>query len=169
MGTLCVHLRAVNKCITITNAVKDGIKLTPIVGSYTPGYIYGTVKTHKCGNPIRPIISQVTSPIYKTARELDRIIKPYIPKKFSIKSREKILLIIRSQPPNGIIASLDVESLFTHVPFHETIEIILECVYNHATIAPPKLPKTILKELLLNVTTSSPFRSPDGKIYCQID
>ena len=32
---------------------------------------------------------------------------------------------------NHLCASVDVESLFTNVPVHKTIEIIIENVYNH--------------------------------------
>ena len=47
----------VNKLIKTANQ-QNGHKLfTPIIGEYKPGYIYGTVKTHKDRNPLRPIIS----------------------------------------------------------------------------------------------------------------
>ena len=65
--------------------------------------------------------------------------------------------------------SLDVESLFTNVPVHRTIEIICEKVYNHATISPPPIPKHVLQKLLLTCTTEVPFRDIDGKMYVQID
>ena len=35
----------------------------PIVGKYTEGYIYDTAKTHKEGNPLRPIISLIPTPV----------------------------------------------------------------------------------------------------------
>jgi hypothetical protein len=46
--------RKVNNLISTSNAT-SGDKLTPIVGSYTPGYLYGNVKTHKENNPLRPM------------------------------------------------------------------------------------------------------------------
>lgn len=51
--------RKVNKLITTANATIGKQHLKPIVGSYSPGYIYGNVKTHKTNHPLRPIISQV--------------------------------------------------------------------------------------------------------------
>ncbi|XP_043202156.1 uncharacterized protein LOC122370546 isoform X2 [Amphibalanus amphitrite] len=48
----------VNRDIKSANAVIDGVHFQTIVGEFTPGYLYGTVKTHKNGNPLRPIISQ---------------------------------------------------------------------------------------------------------------
>ena len=38
--------------------------LKKIVGDYSPGYIYGNVKTHNEGEKLRPIISQISAPTY---------------------------------------------------------------------------------------------------------
>ena len=51
-----------NVVITAVNTYKDDIKLQHIIGNYSLGYMYGNVKTHKTGNPIRPIISQIMTP-----------------------------------------------------------------------------------------------------------
>lgn len=158
--------RKANKLISSANALVGQRLLTPIVGSYTPGYIYGNVKTHKNRNPLRPIISQVTSPMYKISKQLDNIIKPYIPKKYSINSRDEFLEILQTTRPQGLLASLDADSLFTNVPVEETIQIILQNVYHGSELA-PSLPKPILEQLLRCCTTESPFRSPDNKLYYQ--
>ena len=55
------------------------IPLKKITGDYSPGYIYGNVKTHKPGEKIRPIISQISTPTYRVAKDLDQIIKKYLP------------------------------------------------------------------------------------------
>ena len=57
-----------NKLIDRLNAVMGDIKLPKIIGDYKPGYIYGNVKTHKPGNPLRPIISQIPTPTYNLAK-----------------------------------------------------------------------------------------------------
>ena len=62
-----------NKLIAANNAVNNAHKLCPIVGDFSPGYIYGTVKTHKKNNPIRPIISQIPSPVYHLSKSLNDI------------------------------------------------------------------------------------------------
>jgi hypothetical protein len=161
--------RRANKLINTANSFAGSKKLTPIVGSYSPGYLYGNVKNHKENNPLRPIIAQVTSPIYKTAQELDALIKPYIPKKFSLRSRDDFLEILRDQRPSGHLASLDVTSLFTNVPTEETLEIIAKHVYSNEIIPAPSIPKKILLDLLRLCTSESPFRTPDNKIYQQIN
>ena len=57
------------------------------------------------------IISQIPPPIYDIAKQLNHIITPYIPSKYIINSTDDFLQILRVLLPNGIIASLDVESL----------------------------------------------------------
>ena len=158
----------VNKLITANSAKVGHTYIPPIVGSYSPGYIYGNVKVHKANNPLRPIISQVTTPTYKVAKRINEIITPYIPGKYSLKSTDEFIDILQSTTPEGTLASLDVESLFTNVPVDETIDIICNNVYNHETIPPPNIPKGILKQLLYACTKEVPFKSPDNKMYYQI-
>ena len=161
----------VNRLITSTNAVIGQIHFTKIVGEYAPGYAYGSVKTHKPNNPLRPIISQVSTPTYKLAKKLNDILQPYVPTGHSIKSIEEFVDILRTNRPSGMLASIDVESLFTNVPVRETIQIILDKVYdNRDTDLPPlQLPRGTLEKLLLACTTESPFRGPDGQLYRQKD
>jgi len=116
----------VNRDIKSANALNGGVHFQTIVGEFTPGYSYGTVKTHKNGNPLRPIISQVSTATYKLAKRLNQILKPYVPGKYCINSVDEFLDILRAKRPSGILASIDVESLFTNVPINETIDIILD-------------------------------------------
>ena len=76
----------------------------------------------------------------------------YTPSKYSVKSTDEFLDIIRAKyPNNGELASLDVENLLTNVPVEQTIDIILDCVYKHEHLSPPKLNKTILKKTPTNL------------------
>ena len=63
-----------------------------------------------------------------------------------INSTDEFLRIVKSTTPNGLMASLDVESLFTNIPLAETIGIIIECCYNHPHNRQPKFPKNLLRE-----------------------
>lgn len=63
--------KRLNTLITAVNARIGGPKFEKIVGDYTPGYFYGNIKTHKPGDPIRPIISQIPTPTYVTAKRLN--------------------------------------------------------------------------------------------------
>ena len=66
---------------------------------------------------------------------------------------------VTTTKPNGILASLDVESLFTNVPIEATTDIILKKVHHHESIPTLKLPPKILAELLRSCTSMAPFRS----------
>ena len=69
----------------------------------------------------------------------------------------------------GIIASLDVESLFTNVPITKTIDIIIKYAYQHESLPPPKIPETILRKMLELCTKKAPFLTPNKQLYCQIE
>ena len=55
--------------------------------------------------------------------------------------------------------SLDIENLFTNVPVNETINIIINNIYN-PSLPPLKIDPNILKKLLLICTTEVPFYNP---------
>ena len=159
----------VNKLIGRANHGKENKVLTPIIGEFKPGYLYGNVKTYKNGNPVRPIISQIPTPTYGVAKQLNRLITPYLPNRYMINSTDEFLSILKTTTPDGLIASLDAESLFTNVPIKETIEIICDAAYNHDEIPAPPFSRKILRELLEACTMEAPFRDIDGKLYLQID
>ena len=161
--------QSVNQLIDALNAAIGDIKINKIIGDYQPGYIYGNVKTHKTNNPLRPIISQIPSPTYNLAKTLNKIISPYIPNEFSLKSTNDFIDLLHVSECSGIIASLDVESLFTNVPIDDTIDIILQHAYNHQSLPPPKIPPLILRQLLELCTKESPFKCPEGQLYLQTD
>ena len=159
----------INQIVDSVNAVQDQIHLDRLTGHFSPGYIYGNPKIHKDSEnpPLRPIISQVGTPTYKLAKKLNEIIIEYLPQEHSIKNREELLQILRTSRPEGILASLDVESLFTNVPIDATIDIILQNTYNHDTRPPPKIPRKSLETLLRVCTTEAPFQHIDGSLYRQ--
>ena len=115
--------KLIDQTILATGAM---IPIKKIVGDYSPGYIYGNVKTHKEGAKLRPIISHVTTPTYRTAKEIDSIIKRYLPQGKMLKSSTEFVELLSGHEYSGNLYSLDVESLFTNVPVHRTIIIILE-------------------------------------------
>ena len=161
--------KKLNNLISVANAEVGGTKFDKLIGDFQPGYFYGNVKTHKDGNPLRPIISQIPTPSYRVAKRLHDIISPYIPSTYSLRSTEEFIDILRVNKPNGFMASLDAESLFTNVPVQRTINIILDYVYQHSELPPPSIPKSVMKEMLTICTTEVPFRCPEGKLYVQQD
>ena len=163
--------KRVNATITSINAAKNNLNLQKITGEFSPGYAYGNVKTHKPNNPLRPIISQIPTPTYKIAKRLNQLLTPYVPNTYCLNSSTDFLEILRDAPPeeNSIIASLDVESLFTNVPVDKTIGFILDRVYRSSDTTPLDIPEKHLKTLLELCTKEAPFISPDGNLYQQID
>ena len=155
--------------IDLINAAQGSIHFQKIVGDYTLGYIYGNVKTHKNGNPLRPIISQIPSPTYHLAKKLNSILTPYVPNKYSLQSSADFLRVLRESPNEGIIASLDVESLFTNVPVDETISLILDRVYRDDSTPTLDIPEHALRSLLELCTKKAPFITHRGEMYSQID
>ena len=159
----------VNRLIDSANALIGGVHFGKIVGEFAPGYAYGNVKTHKNGNPLRLIISQVNTPTYRLAKRLNTILKPYIPTQHCIDSVDEFIDILRTKNPEGELASIDVESLFSNVPIDATIEIILNAVYSdrRSPLPPLQLSRAILEKLLRACTSDAPFRGPNGKLYVQ--
>ena len=127
--------------------------LSMFVNIYTCLYIY------------KPTNLVIPTPTYKLAKKLNDLIKPYIPSDYSLKSTDDFIDLLRSTRPDGLIASLDVESLFTNVPAETTIEIILKNVYEHPTLPRLDLPRHILANLLRSCTSEALFKSHDGKLY----
>jgi hypothetical protein len=79
------------------------------------------------------------------------------------------LQILRATEPQGIIASLDVESLFTNVPLETTVDVICQEAYNHPTMLPPPFDRALLRKLLIACTSKCPFTHMDGSMYLQKD
>ncbi|XP_066963629.1 uncharacterized protein [Macrobrachium rosenbergii] len=121
--------RDANRIIETINAASNAPQLMLIVGDYDLGYIYGNVQTHKPGNRLRPIISQIPAPTYQIAKKLNTILIPYIPDDHSLKSSAEFTEALRMTPLGGVMTSMDVESLFKNVPVDEKAQIILDSVY----------------------------------------
>ncbi|XP_076065307.1 uncharacterized protein LOC143039314 [Oratosquilla oratoria] len=139
-------------------------KLPLIEGDHKLGYAYGNVKTHKNGHPLRPIISQTPSVTYKLAKRLNALISPFVPAYFSLKSSEEFLDILKTARSSNIMASTDVESLFTNVGIDDTIDFICQRLYHpEQKIA---IPEKTLRLLLQACTKEVPFYGPDGNMNC---
>ena len=161
--------RSANDLIDVANKASKDHKIDKIIGDYQPGYFYGNVKTHKQDNPLRPIISQIPLPIYQLAKTLNRILRPYVPLTYSLKSSSEFIDLLKNRTRRGSLASLDVSSLFTNVPVERTIAILAKYVYHHATFAAPDIPENVMCAMLRLCTTKAPFRCPNGNLYYQTD
>jgi len=92
-----------------------------------PGILYGLPKIHKIivGNcpPCRPILSAINTPTYKIAKFLVPILATLTKNEYTVQDSFKFAEDIRKQNKKFVMASLDVDSLFTNIPLDETIQI----------------------------------------------
>ena len=106
------------------------------IGS-VPGKFYGNVKIHKLssndGNdlPLRPIVSNIGTATYETAKYLAKLLSPLSKSNYTINRTKQFVNHIRKQKvPDGYhIVLFDVTSLFTNVPLDETIVPLDEFMY----------------------------------------
>ena len=141
-----------------------------------PGLFYTTAKVHKLQNgeglnelTMRPIISNIGTATYETAKFLNSLLAPLGKLDRSILNTEAFVNQVKGQKiPEGYkMISFDVNSFFTNVPLNETIDIILTKVYDENKID-TKIPKSILKELLYLCRKHVHFKF-NNKIYIQCD
>ncbi|XP_063887640.1 uncharacterized protein LOC135115080 [Scylla paramamosain] len=158
-----------NRIIMKNNSTSKIVKFEKLTGVYNLGYCYGNVKTHKPGNKLRPIISQIPTPTYMLAKRLCTLLSLYIPTTYSLRSATEFLDILKTSDSSGVIASLDGESLFTNVPVDRTIDLIIERVYHNDTTPDLGVQESVLRELLECCTKEAPFTCPRGNKYRQTD
>ena len=134
-----------------------------------PGSLYGLPKIHKVGNPFRPIVSSIGTFNYNLAKFLVPIISPLTSNEHTIDNSTKFVneLVGSDLPHNFVMASFDVESLFTNVPLKETTDIIIDKLVN-GDFDTRGLNREQLKKLL-NIATSESVFMFDNELYSQID
>ena len=100
-----------------------------------PACIYGTPKMHKFSSSdsfpkLCQIISSIGTFNYNLACFLCDLLSPLVPNDYSCKD----LFYFVSQIKNANLVSFDVTSLFTNIPFQETIDIAINLIFNHNLI-----------------------------------
>ena len=95
-----------------------------------PGIIYGLCKIHKPliknFSNLRSILSAFNTATYGWAKFFLPLLKCFTMNEYTFKDSFEFAKDIINQSSNCLTASLDVNSLFTHVPFDETIEICID-------------------------------------------
>ena len=96
-----------------------------------PGIMYGLAKVNKIvtdGLPsFRPILSAIGTPPYKLAKFLVPILEPLTTNEYTVKDSFTFAEELKSFDSKLMMASFDIESLFTNIPMQETINL---CVQN---------------------------------------
>ena len=93
-------------------------------------HMYGLPKLHKQGVPLRPALSATGTYNFKLAKWLNSILQPLIPAKHTVDSAFDFVDMLDDVPSAETMVSFDVVSLFTNVPVGETIQVILDAVFD---------------------------------------
>ena len=108
-------------------------------GSSLP-YMYGLIKTHKQGNPIRPIISASGSITYKLSKYLVSLLSPILGTISEAHLLNSVDLHERLNKikitPNSRLVSFDVTSLFTKVPVDDLLDYLASVLDNYELSLP---------------------------------
>ena len=98
--------------------------------------LYGLPKTHKDGEPLRPIVSGIDNPVDRLSWLLEQITSQllrYIPA--HLKDTGDFLDRIREKypgfPAGSIVFSVDVKNFYGNVPSNEAIEASMELIREH--------------------------------------
>ena len=96
------------------------------------GVLYGLPKVHKDNYPIRPILSACNTPNYMLAKYLVPNLSPLTKNCYTVHSSFAFAKeICEIDATNLVMASFDVTSLFTNIPLHETIDIIIAEIFDN--------------------------------------
>ena len=136
-----------------------------------PARLYGLPKIHKPlvnGLPkYRPIISQIGSATYNLAKYLLPFLEPLTTNEYTVRDTFHFISMLDNKDHRLIMASLDVDSLFTNIPLSETINIVTDKVYGKKRKVSGIL-KSDFKRLLTISTKGSVFYF-NGMYYRQKD
>lgn len=133
-----------------------------------PGTMYGSPKVHKTGTPLRPVLSTIGTANYKLSKYLVQLLSPVVGNEYSIKdSFHFVTDISNTVNSNYIMASFDVVSLFANIPIEESINIILDLVFENSNLYEGYDRKTFKK--LLELCTRDNVFLFNNQLYTQKD
>ena len=154
----------------ITSEVYDKLRST---GS-SPGILYGLPKIHKpdfaTKFQFRPIFAAYKTPSYNLAKYLVPILSPLTTNQYSVENSYKFAEEIQDQDGSSglVMASFDVENLFTNIPLQETIQIIAQQLFTSPVCTILGLTRDLFIQLL-DLSVSNSFFLFNDKLYSQVD
>ena len=140
-----------------------------IPSRFHPGKLHGIAIVHKVNVPLRPVVSMVGTSEYKLAKYLGDLIKPHILDTYLLRSTKNFIERLEECPYNNknTMVSFDVVSLFTNAPIAETIELVIERLYDNNNSNAIPFEKSVFRQLMF-MATQRLFMYND-KLYKQID
>ena len=124
--TLSMIFKLEDKINRLLRKVKENIGKTLYDTLYAsgsvPGIMYCLPKVHKPGVPLRPIISSINTAGYKLAKFILPVLSPFTSNQYTLKDSNSFIEFINSVslPSQFVMASFDIESLFTNIHLEET-------------------------------------------------
>lgn len=118
-----------NCCIELTKLIRENrlgestLFIIKLKSTKCPR-MYGKIKIHKDGFPIRPIADFIDSPTYNLAKFLSNLLKTLYGQTVHHISKTQDF-VEKLKIEDGIMISFDVSSLFTNVPREEALRIVL--------------------------------------------
>ena len=144
------------------------------VSGSAPGVLYGLPKIHKIDFStkfqFRPILAAYKMPNFNLAKFLIPFLYPLTTNEYTCVNSYSFAKEISkyTNADNLFMASFDVVDLYTNIPLHETINIIMSKLFTSSTSVMLGLSRTIFKNLLeLSVLNS--FFVFNNKYYKQTD
>ena len=124
------HDKILNHLINMENRKKEiSIKQYKDLSTLgpSPGIMYGSAKVDKIVTHgfygFRPILSAIDTPTYKLAKFLVPILEPLTANEYTIKDSFTSVEELQSFDSKLVMASFDIELLFTNIPLQETIDL----------------------------------------------
>ena len=116
---------------------------------------------------LRFVLQDPGTPTYDLAKFLVPILIPSTENEYTVYDSLSFANDVRKLSSKNLMASLDVESLFTNIPLEETIDNIINDLYL-STEKVQNFEKRELKQLLMFAAFES-FFVFDGEYYIQVD
>ena len=132
------------------------------------GILYGLPKVHKDNVPLRPILAAYNCPSFPLAKFLVPLLNCLCTNQYTLLNSSEFVPQILSQNSNHFMVSYDVSSLFTNVPLYETIDIILEKLFEDDDGLYQGFDKASFKKLLELAVLDTHFVF-NGKLYKRVE
>jgi|GEM_PF-4959363 len=98
---------------------------------------YGLPKTHKSGNPLRPVVAACDSPCTGLSIIIERILNQlleFVPS--NLKNTDQVIRDLRDEFPDrncadAIVVTMDVRALYPSIPIQESVECVNSLLTDH--------------------------------------
>ena len=163
----CTLIEYIHSQHIIDKATKEF--LLPPKNTRTPLF-YGLPKIHKPGCPLRPIVSGCDGPTDHLSAYVTHFIQPLASNLPShIKDTKHFLNLIEKLPPlppNALLVTADVTSLYTNIPHEEGIAAVIHFMEEYKHLLPTNCPPPHIVRIILDfILKHSTFKFMDTHIH----